>query len=292
MTSSSSGLAAPERPDVETMAAIGADREAWRRRRRTALIQVERAAVLVIFIVVWNVAVKTKWINPLYSATPRQTLHQFYSLLGQGSFWTDFLVTLREAVLGWAVGSAAGLAVGLVLGRSLHAMRVAGPYLTFVNAVPKIALAPIIILWFGIGETSKVVTAILVVFFIVQVPTTAAVALVDPDLDTVATTMGANELQRFKKVYFPGILAAVFGALRLSAVLSLLTVVFAEFLAARQGLGQRLITATNQFQMAEAFALMIVLAVLALLVNGVIGIVERRMLRWQGSASRGAVVSL
>lgn len=289
---SSSGLAVPGRPDIENLAAAGADHESSRRRRLTVLIQVERLAVLIVLLLIWNLAVKEKWINPLYAATPRNTFDHLFSLLGQHSFWTDFVVTLREALLGWAVGSAAGLVVGLVLGRSLHALRVAGPYLTFMNAVPKIALAPIIILWFGIGESSKVVTAILVVFFIVQVPTTAAVALVDPDLDAVATTMGANEMQRFSKVYFPGILAATFGALRLAAVMSLLTVVFAEFLAARQGLGQRLITSTNQFQMANAFALMIVLAVLALLVNGMIGIVERRVLRWQGSATKGAVVSL
>ena len=289
---SSSAVATAERSDVESLAARGADRAAARKRRQTLLIQVERIAVLAVLILVWNLSVSQKWINPLYSATPRQTLNQLFNLLGQHSFWTDFVVTLREALLGWAIGSAAGLVAGLILGRSLHAMKVAGPYLTFVNAVPKIALAPIIILWFGIGETSKVVTAILVVFFIVQVPTTAAIALVDPDLDTVARTMGAHELQRFRKVYFPGILAAVFGALRLSAVLSLLTVVFAEFLAARRGLGQSLITATNQFRMSEAFALMIVLAILALLINGMIGIIERRVLRWQGSATRGAVISL
>jgi NitT/TauT family transport system permease protein len=93
-------------------------------------------------------------------------------------------------------------------------------------------------------------------------------------------------------VYFPGILPAVFGALRLAAVLALLTVVFAEFLAAKAGLGQRLITSTNDFQMATAFALMIVLAVLALAINGAIGLVERRVLRWQGTRGRGTVVSL
>jgi NitT/TauT family transport system permease protein len=268
------------------------DRDATRQRKQMIRVQVERLIVLALLLLLWILVVKAKIINPIYAATPKATFTQLFDLLKQHSFWTDLVVTLREALVGWAVGSAAGLVAGVLLGRSTHALKVAGPYLTFFNAVPKIALAPIIILWFGIGEPSKIVTAILVVFFIVQVPTTAAVALVDPDLDTVLRTMGATEFQRFVKVYLPGILPAVFGALRLAAVLALLTVVFAEFLAAKAGLGQRLITSTNDFEMATAFALMIVLAVLALAINGAIGLVERRVLRWQGTRGPGAVVSL
>lgn len=129
------------------------------------------------------------------------------------------------------------------------------------------------------------VTAILSVFFIVQVPPTAAVAPVNPDLDTVARTMDANQLQRFVYIYLPGVLASVFGALRLGAVIALLTAVFTEFLVAQSGLGQRLITATNNFDMKTAFAVMIVLDALALAMNGVVGLVERRIMRWQEASS-------
>lgn len=254
--------------------------------------QLERLGLLVIVVVLWTSAVERGWVESIYAATPTQTVASLVGFVGDELFWSDLTVTLSEALGGWAIGATTGLFAGLLLGRWRHARKVLGPYLTFVNAIPKIALAPIIILWFGIGMTSKVALAALVVFFIVQVPTTSAVALTDPDLDTVATTLGATEVQKFFKVYLPGILAAVFGALRLGAVYALLAVVFGEFLAARQGLGQRLITATNQFNMADAFALMIVLALLALAINGGIGLVERRLLRWQESAARGSVVSL
>jgi NitT/TauT family transport system permease protein len=139
--------------------------------------------VLIALIVIWNLAVKEGWINHVYSATARQTFRQLGHLLTQSLFWSDLTVTLREALEGWAIGAALGLTIGLLLGRSLHAHRLFGPYLTFFNAIPKIALAPLFVLWFGVGEQSKVVMAILSVFFIVQVPTTAAVALVNPDLD-------------------------------------------------------------------------------------------------------------
>lgn len=268
----------------------------WRRRtskRTSPLLQAERLAVFAVLIVVWNLAVKYGWINHVYSATARQTFDQLVSLLGQPLFWSDLKVTLTEALAGWVIGAALGLVAGLILGRSVHGNRLFGPYLTFFNAIPKIALAPLFILWFGVGEESKVVTSVLSVFFIVQIPTMAAVALLNPDLDTVARTMGASQLQRFVNIYLPGVLSAVFGALRLGAVISLLTVVFTEFLAAQAGLGQRLITATNNFDMKTAFAIMIVLALLALAINGVIGLIERRLMRWQDASSgTGSVISL
>lgn len=254
--------------------------------------QLERLGLLVVALMLWNSAVERGWVESIYAATPGQTVSSLVDFLGDDLFWTDLAVTLGEALSGWAIGATTGLFAGLLLGRWRHARKVLGPYLTFVNAIPKIALAPIIILWFGIGMSSKVALAAMVVFFIVQVPTTSAVALTNPDLDTVATTLGATEVQKFFKVYLPGILAAVFGALRLGAVYALLAVVFGEFLAAREGLGQRLIAATNQFNMADAFALMIVLAFLALTINGGIGLLERHLLRWQESAAHGSVVSL
>jgi NitT/TauT family transport system permease protein len=283
-------------PDPASLSDVQLGHETkWRRtiRKASPMLQLERLAVLVLLIVIWNLAVKEGWINHVYSATARQTFRQLGHLLTESLFWSDLGVTLREALEGWVVGAALGLTVGLLLGRSLHAHRLFGPFLTFFNAIPKIALAPLFILWFGVGEQSKVVVAILAVFFIVQVPTTAAVALVNPDLDTVATTMGANQFQRFVHIYLPGVLSAVFGALRLGAVIALLTVVFTEFLAAQRGLGQRLIASTNNFDMKTAFAIMIVLACLALAINGAVGLLERRLMRWKdASSSSGSVISL
>jgi len=261
-------------------------------RGRTALspmLQLQRLVILIAIVLVWNWAIKIKLLNPIYAATPRQTFGELISLLGQGLFWKDFSITLREALFGWVVGSSLGLVAGLILGRFRYTQRLFGPYLTFFNAVPKIALAPIFILWFGVGQNSKIVTAILSVFFIVQIPTTAAVSLINPDYDTVARTMGATERQRFVHVYFPGVLPAVFGALRLGAVISLLTVVFTEFLASSGGLGELLLESTNNFNMKTAFALMIVLSLLALTINGVIGVIERRVLRWSDSSKQVAV---
>lgn len=240
-----------------------------------------RIAVLIAALGLWTVAVDNGWVLRLYAATPRETFERLLSLLGMPEFWANLQITLQETLGGWVIGVSLGVAAGLALGRWRLLSQIFDPYLTFLNATPKIALAPFFILWFGIGQPSKVVLAATIVFFIVQVPTQAAVALVQPDLDLVATTMGATELQKFRMVVLPGIVPALFGAFRLAAVYSLLAVVLGEFIAAREGLGQQLITSTNQFSMDTAFALLIVLAGLAVGINSVVGLVERRLLRWR-----------
>ena len=122
----------------------------------------------------------------------------FVDIVGTRLFWEDTVVTLREAVVGFVIGGALGLLVGLLAGRYDRIGKVFMPFLTFANALPKIALAPILLLWFGVGESSKIVLAAIVVFFIVQVPTQAAVRLIDPDLNVVVDSL---ERQRVPEVH-------------------------------------------------------------------------------------------
>ncbi len=227
-----------------------------------------------------------------FRASPGETWEYFTQIYHEKLFWQDLWVTVKEALIGFVLGSALGLIVGIILGRFRAAAKTVGPFIVVVNAMPKIAFLPLILIVYGVGETSKVVLAVLIVFFIVQVPTQAAVALVDPDLDMVARTMGASQRQRFTMVTLPGITPAVFGALRLSAVISVLAVVFGEIFSARRGLGQRLITAANQLSYGDTFAIVFILALIALMMNGGIGFIERKSLRWQSSQQGGQVISL
>ncbi len=293
--SSSSGTTTTRDPNPGAAAPSPAAGREGRRRRGGGVdstVWLGRLAVLVFILVVWHFAIEQGWVLDLYAATPVETFQRLFELLGDPAFWSNLRVTLQETVLGWALGSSLGLIVGLLLGRWTRAARIFDPYLTFMNATPKIALAPFFILWFGIDQTSKVMLAATIVFFIVQVPTQSAVSMVQPDLDTVATTMGATELQKFRMVVLPGIMPSVFGALRLALVYSLLAVVLGEFIASRAGLGQALITATNQFDMPTAFALLIVLATLAVLINIGLAAVENHFSRWKSADMRGKTVSL
>ena len=227
-----------------------------------------------------------------FRASPYETWVYFTEIYHEQLFWQDLWVTVKEALIGFVLGSLLGLIVGIILGRFQRAARTLGPFVVIINAMPKIAFLPLILIVYGVGETSKVVLAVLIVFFIVEVPTQSAVALVDPDLDLVSRTMGATQRQRFLKVTLPGITPAVFGALRLSAVISVLAVVFGEIFSAKRGLGQRLITAANQLSYGDTFAIVFILALIALIMNGGIGFVERKALRWQTTQEGGQVISL
>ena len=278
----------------------------YRLRRLDIPVQLMRIAILFVIWALWHYEVVWDgWdglsifgIQPFpdvpetFRASPGETWEYFTQIYHEKLFWEDLWVTVKEALFGFVIGSILGLLVGIALGRFRQLAKTVGPFIVIVNAMPKIAFLPLILIVYGVGETSKVVLAVIIVFFIVQVPTQAAVALVDPDLELVARTMGASQRQLFTKVTLPGITPAVFGALRLSAVISVLAVVFGEIFSARRGLGQRLITAANQLSYGDTFAIVFILALIALIMNGMIGFAERKALRWQTSHQGGQVISL
>ena len=277
----------------------------WRVHQLDIPTQLFRLAVLLAGFLIWQYELIFKGvpftifgfeplppIKPIFYAVPTDIWGYLADYYHDIMFWKDLWVTLQEAIWGFVIGGSTGFVTGVLLGYFLRLQKVFGPFLVFANAVPKIAFAPILILWYGVDMGSKIALATIIVFFIVQMPTTASVGLVDPDLNTLATTMGATKSQLFNKVVIPGIMPAVFGALRLAAIYSMLSVVFGEFIASKRGLGQQLLVSTNMFNMGAAFALMLVLAIVALGLNGVIGLAERRVLKWQTTRRGGQVISL
>jgi NitT/TauT family transport system permease protein len=255
-------------------------------------IQIGKIFVIILSIVAWHFIYKWNVINKGFIASPKQTLDWFSDHWNDGELWRDIKVTLREASFGWIIGSVGGLFIGLVLARFNVLRQVTSPLFTFLSAAPRTAFAPILMLIFGLGEASKVVLAASIVFFIVMVPTCAAAGMIDPDLETVMITMGGRERDRFLKVILPSVLTSVFGAIRLGSVWALLGATFAELFGAKYGLGLRYIAATNILNMSEAFGVIFIIAILAILINGAVGLLERRLLRWQTTSSKGSVMTV
>jgi NitT/TauT family transport system permease protein len=263
-------------------------------------VQVGRLAVLgLIWWLWWSDVLWNGWeslsifgIKPLpnvpqtFRASPGGTWDYLTSSLSEALFWEDLIVTVKEALAGFIIAAIFGVLVGLVLGRFKRVSKIFGPFIVLFNAMPKIAFLPLILVVYGVAEMSKVVLVVIIVFFVVQVPTQSAMSLVDPDLEMVATTMGATQRQRFIKVVLPAIMPAVLGALRLGAIIAVQGAVFAEIFSAKRGLGQRLITQSNQLNYEALFALVFVLALVSLILNGLIGLAEKRLLRWQDVSGR------
>jgi len=232
------------------------------------------------------------WINPSFIGSPSGVWTWFVDNWDNGEVWRDIRVTLSEAFWGWILGSSTGLLAGLVVARYRFLWKITSPLFTFFNAVPRTALAPIFILWFGIAQTGKILLAASIVFFIVMIPTRAAADMVDPDLDMVMITMGGTERHRFLKVTLPSVLTSVFGAIRLASVWALLGASYAELFGAKYGLGLRYIAATNVLNMSEAFAVTAVIAFLAIIINALVGLLEKRLMRWQSNSTKGSVLTI
>ena len=231
-------------------------------------------------------------VNEVFRASPGATWDYLVEFLPESLFWQDAYVTMKEAMIAFVIASVLGVVAGIVLGNFRRVAKIFGPFIILINAMPKIAFLPLILVVYGVGEMSKVVLAVIIAFFIVQVPTQAAVSLVDPDLITVARTMGASNNQIFRMVTIPAIGPAILGAMRLAAIMSVQATVFGEIFASKRGLGQRLITSANMLDYNGLFAIVFILAGFALIVNGLIGLAEKRILRWQGGQQSTQVVSL
>ncbi|GGI25629.1 MULTISPECIES: ABC transporter permease [Bradyrhizobium] len=204
------------------------------------------------------------------------------------NLWIATLVTLKNTWWGFLFGSAAGIVVGLLLGRSDVLARIFGPFILAFNSIPRIALVPLIILMFGLGDVSKVVTAALVVFFIVFFNTFEGTRAVDRDQIAAARLLGASELTILRTVVIPSALAWVFASLLPAVSFALVGVIVGEFIGAERGLGKLIIEAearANASEMMVAiFIMMIVGTMLALLVQ----YLQSYLLRWQPQFERSA----
>jgi NitT/TauT family transport system permease protein len=189
---------------------------------------------------------------------------------------------LRETLLGFTIGSLAGIGAGILRMQFPFAADVSSPFLTILNVLPRIALAPMFIIWFGIGEGSKVALAISLVFFILMLNTEAGIKSLDRELVVTMRALGATDRQLFWKVMLPGAVPAIFGGLRLGVVYALLAVVVGEMISARMGLGQRISFYAASFRSEGVLGTILVLAVIGLALNFIVAQAEARLLRWKG----------
>jgi NitT/TauT family transport system permease protein len=179
------------------------------------------------------------------------------------------------------LGSVAALALGLVFVMFPKVERAMDPYLTVLNAMPRLALAPLFLLWFGLGLGSKVAVGTSLAFFIVLANTVAGIRGVSQDLVTLSRSLGATPRQVFFKVTLPSAVPVIFSGLRLALIYSMLGVVGAELIAAEHGLGQVLAYLQSTFNMNGVMALLALLALLGMIVTQGMTRLEKALLRWQ-----------
>jgi NitT/TauT family transport system permease protein len=235
-------------------------------------------AAFVAFVVAWKLVVVVAGLPPFILPPPEQVAVRFVTAWTDGTMLPHAWTTFVEVVLGFAVGAGAGVAVGYALARSQLAERVLSPYLVAAQAVPILALAPLLALWFGPGLLAKVVICGLIVFFPVAVATMVGIRSVDRGLLELARSLRATPRRTLLDVEIPAALPAIFGGLRIGATLAVVGAIVGEWAGADQGLGVLVNLARGSlFDIPLLFATLATIALLGIACYGLVVLVERRL---------------
>lgn len=239
-------------------------------------------AFIVLFLTIWEAAARYGLLDPTFFGRPSGIRDYLWKgFITGGKLWVELGYTLAGAAISFVVGSVAAIALGLVFTTYPLLHRAAEPYLTLLNAMPRIALAPLFLLWFGIGIGSKIAVGVSLTFFIVLSATVAGIRGVASDHLILSRALGATPSQLFFKVTLPSAVPVIFSGLRLGLIFALLGVVGAELIAAEHGLGQTLAYLQSTFGMDGVMALLFLLALLGLSVTAIMNRIERALLAWQ-----------
>ena len=245
-----------------------------------------RLLVLALIVLVWEWLCRVGWASEFWVSRPFLIADRLWEAVRSATLWVHTGVTVIETVSGFLLGALAGTIAGFALARWRRAHVALEPYLMGIYSLPRVALAPLFIMWFGIGIPSKVMLAISIVFFILLINTYVGVQNVDRDLVNAVKTMGAPPRFVTRHVVLPSCIPWIFSGLRISMALALTASVVGEMLAAQYGLGFMLARASGTFDTTGIFMVLIVLALLAIGTYNLMARLEKRLLHWQGEPSQ------
>ncbi len=239
------------------------------------------AAALIFSLVAWQLEASYGQVNPVFLPGPAAIASALYTLAVSGDLWTNLYASLYRIVLGWLFGTCAGLALGIAMGLWTVARAVGMAYVSALFPIPKIALLPLLILWLGIGETSKVATIALGVFFSTVISVCSGVDSVPRNLIRMAQSFDMPFGAILWKIVLPGALPSILAGMRISTSFALLLVVSAEMIGTDEGIGNLVLQAGNLMQTDNLLAGVLVLSVLGLGLSKSISLIEERLLKWR-----------
>jgi len=249
-----------------------------------ALKRVTRVLLAFITIfVAWEIVSFYKIIDPFYISKPSAFLIDLWSMFQTGYIYQHIYITMYETALGLVAGVVTGLIAGIILAHSETAYDLAAPIFAAINAMPRVAIAPLFILWFGIGVLSKVALIWTVVFFIVFYNIFFGIKNIDRNLINACIVMGANQWQVTRFVVIPSVVLWLLASLRPCVAMALVGAIVGEMLASSGGLGWILVYATGLFNVTRLFSILILLAVIGVGLDYCVRALERRLLKWRPS---------
>lgn len=258
--------------------------------RSGALLVTGQVLVALAILGFWEFA-SDRLIDSFFVSKPTRVADDLWKALGNGSLIKDVRVTLYETIVGFVAGAPVAILLGFLLAQAPRAAAVLRPFILALYGIPRIALAPLFIVWFGIGMNSKIFLAMMITFFLVFFSTYSGVTAVDLGLKNVARVMGANRLQMLAKVVLPGASPWIIDGLRISFPQALVAAVVAEVVMSTEGVGHRIIISTQTFNMTGTMTGVITLVMVVMLVSFLLDKIESVLLRWRPSEAKSTVAS-
>jgi NitT/TauT family transport system permease protein len=236
---------------------------------------------LALTIFVWYLIVWIGDLQPFILPTPGLVMTRFLTSLRDGSLIRHFFITLSEVLAGLFLGAVAATVTGYVLAKSRRLEQILSPYIVASQSIPVVAIAPLLVIWFGSGMVSKVLICALIVFFPILINTVVGVRAVPEDLYDLMRSLQATRWQTFVKLEVPAALPVLLGGLRIGATLAVIGAVVGEFVGSDRGLGFLINVGRGQYDIALVFVSVFSLVFMALVLYGVVVLFERRLLAWQ-----------
>ena len=246
-------------------------------KRNKVKITVLRIAILVVFIAVWEIAAQLKWIDPFLTSSPSRIVNSLVKFINEGTLLRHIWVTCYETILGFVLGTVFGVIIAILLWSSETASKVLDPYLVVLNALPKVALAPIIIFWVGNGTSAIITIALLISIVTTIISVLTGFKEVDKGKILLMKTFRANKWQILRYLIFPACIPVIISALKINVGLSWVGVIMGEFLVAREGLGFLIIYGGQIAQLDMVMMSIVILSLIAFIMYEIVAVIENKL---------------
>jgi ABC-type nitrate/sulfonate/bicarbonate transport system permease component len=268
-----------DQPHAEEPAQRASRSGFWKRREHALLGTIS----MLVFLAFWEAAVAFGWVNPLFTSSPSRIVRTAIDLFADGSIWTDIQVSGLEFLIGYGAAVVIGVPLGILMGWYSRLDAVLDPFVSALYATPRIALLPLVMIWFGIGIMSKVAIVFLGAIFPILVNTITGVRTVNADFVKVARSFGSSDRQMFLTVALPSSVPLLLTGLRLGIGHALIGIVVGEMYGATHGLGFLIATAGARFQTDKVMVGIIIIAAAGVAMTELLRLIERRFERWRPS---------
>ena len=246
-----------------------------------AKVRVSQVALLLAFLGAWEMATRRAWVDPFFVSQPTALIAQISQWVATGFIFRHLWVTMQETIIGFVLGTLLGVIVGFLFAYRQTLAAIFDPLMVALNAMPRVVLAPLFILWFGLGLLSKVVMVISLVFFVVFFSTYTGLREVDRDLINNARILGASPRHLMRHVLLPSALTWIFASLRTSVGFALIGAVVGEYLGAHEGMGYVISYAESMFNATGVLAGLIVLMFAVTLIDLALKKIDKRFSYWK-----------